>query len=191
MGTHRLVGITNSLRQTSLNRMTMALVDELLPAHCCMEMIDLRPLPFYDTDLEKQGYPRALQAIAATLAHADGVIITAPEYNHSIPAVLKNAIDWLSRVPQKPLNGMPVMILSATPGMLGGARMQYDLRRVLEAVGALPLVRPEVFIGHADSKFDAQGRCIDARTRDMVGAQIQAFEDWMERLAVSRQAVGV
>jgi chromate reductase, NAD(P)H dehydrogenase (quinone) len=176
----RLLGLTNSLRAGSYNRMVLDLVAELWLS-ATLQRHDLAALPFYEHDLEQAGMPGAVLRLAEAVRQVDGLVIASPEYNHSIPAVIKNAIDWLSRVADEPLGGMPVMLLSASSGLLGGARMQYDLRRVLDAVGALPLVRPEVFIGVAAQKFDAQGRCTDARTRDAVRHQIAAFAGFVER----------
>lgn len=180
----RLLGLTHSLRAGSYNRMTLDLVDELLPATGRLQRHDLAALPFYDPDLEQAGLPAAVSQLAQAMREADGIVIASAEYNHSIPAVIKNAIDWLSRVADEPLDGKPVMLLSASTGLLGGARMQYDLRRVLDAVGAMPLVKPEVFIGLAPQKFDAHGRCSDARTREAVRAQLGAFARFVGRCGV-------
>lgn len=180
MRPYRLAALTNSLRAGSYNRMALALVEELLPPGAALQWLDLRALPFYDTELEQaEGIPADVAQLGHALQQVDGLVIASPEYNHSIPARLKNALDWLSRLRERPLAGLPVMLLSASVGMLGGARMQYDLRRVLDTVGAPVLVQPEVFIGLAPQKFDAQGRCTDAATRQMVAAQLQAFELWM------------
>jgi chromate reductase len=179
MRTLNFTALTNSLRPNSLNRKVMSLVEELLPPHITIKWANPSALPFYDPDLEKQGIPKTIELFFKQFINVDGVIISCPEYNHSIPAALKNSIDWLSRSSDKPLDGMPVMILSATTGLLGGARMQYDLRRVLDAVGAFTLQKPEVFIGNADSKFDLNDRCTDIQTRSMVERQLQAFEAWV------------
>lgn len=177
----RVVGITNSLRPASLNRMALALAVELAPPGMAIGIVDIKPLPMHDPELEAQGLPAPVLALAETLRAADGVVLVSPEYNHSIPPAIKNCIDWLSRVKSDPWAGMPVMLVSATPGLLGGARVQYDLRRVLDAVGAVPMVRPEVFIGHADRKFDGEGRCTDDLTRSLLTAQLQAFGRWITR----------
>lgn len=177
----RIVGITNSLRLASLNRMTLAQAAELAPAGMAIEIADIKSLPMYDLELEAQGLPAPVLALADTLHQADGVVLVSPEYNHSIPPAIKNCIDWLSRVKSDPWAGMPVMLVSATPGLLGGSRVQYELRRVLDAVGAVPMVRPEVFIGHADRKFDPEGRCTDELTRRMLTTQLQAFGRWIAR----------
>lgn len=181
MPSYRLLGITNSLRAGSLNRQALALAHELLPQEATMAVHDLAGIPFYDIELERRGLPAEVQALARALHGCDGVVLCSPEYNHSIPAIIKNAIDWASRVPSLPFDGKPIMLLSATPGLLGGARVQYELRRVLDAVGATAMVKPEVFIGSADRKFDEQGLCTDERTRQAVAAQLKAFVLWVER----------
>lgn len=182
MRTLNFTALTNSLRPASVNRKVMGLVEELLPSHININWATPSLLPFYDPDLEKKGVPEPVELFFKQFINSDGVIISCPEYNHSIPAVLKNSIDWLSRSPNKPLDGMPIMILSATTGLLGGARMQYDLRRVLDAVGAFTLQKPEVFIGSADSKFDSNDRCTDIQTRSIVKKQILAFEIWVNKI---------
>ena len=181
VGHYRLLGITNSIRADSVNCWALHLVAELLPAAMGLKLHDLRALPFYDPELERQGWPQAVKDFATALLASDALVIASPEYNHSVPAVLKNAIDWMSRYRPEPLTDMPVMLISATPGLLGGARVQYDWRRILDAVGARPLVRPEVFIGAATRKFDSAGRCHDNGTRDMVTAQLMAFRKWVDR----------
>ncbi|HEY6355959.1 MAG TPA: NAD(P)H-dependent oxidoreductase, partial [Burkholderiaceae bacterium] len=116
----------------------------------------------------------------------DGLLFVTPEYNFSIPGGLKNVIDWLSRGEDQPLSGKPVAILSATGGPLGGARVQYDLRRVMLFVNAMALIKPEVFVGNVAAKFSADGQCIDEATRKIVGVQMAAFEQWIG--AVKRMA---
>jgi chromate reductase len=122
--------------------------------------------------------------LAQQIREADALLIASPEYNFSISGVLKNAIDWLSRVPAPPFKDKPVAILSATMGPLGGARQQYDLRKVLGSQDALVLVKPEVFIGQAQTKFDAEGKLTDAATRKAVTDQMLALERWIARVAL-------
>jgi len=121
----------------------------------------------------------AVAGLRKRIRQADGVLIATPEYNFSIPGGLKNAIDWVSRVDDQPFALKPVAMLSASPGPVGGARMQYDLRKVMLFLNAAPLVKPEVFIGGAGTRFDADGRCTDDSTRHVVGAQLLAFEQWI------------
>jgi chromate reductase len=181
MTSYQLLGLNGSFRKRSFNRMALDLVQSLLPPCCEYATADFSALPFYCPDRDGEPVPGAAAALNAAVREADGLVIACPEYNHSLPAALKNAIDWLSRMEPRVLEGKPVMILSAATGILGGARVQYELRRVLDAVGALPLVKPEVFIGLAQSKFDATGRCVDPGTRQAVERQLAAFWEWIER----------
>ncbi len=107
------------------------------------------------------------------------MLIVTPEYNFSIPGVLKNALDWISRGADQPFAFKPVAILTASPGPLGGARVQYDLRKVMLFMNAQVLAKPEVFIGGAAGKFDADGRRTDETTRKFVGDQMLALQQWI------------
>lgn len=179
MSTLDIVALCGSLRAGSLNRMALRLVQESLPPTMKMEIAEWRDLPAFDGDVLAQGQPPAAAALRERVRRADGLVIASPEYNFSIPGGLKNAIDWLSRGEDQPFSGKPVMLLSASGGPLGGARLQYDLRKVLLYVNAMPLIKPEVFIGMAQTKFDAQGQCTDETTRKFVAAQVAAFEKWI------------
>ena len=179
MTTLDIVGLCGSLRKASLNRSALRLAGELMPASMKLDIVDWREVPVFDGDVLTQGLPPAVAALKERIRRADGVVIATPEYNFSVPGGLKNVIDWLSRGDDQPWAHKPVAILSATPGPLGGARMQYDLRKVMLFLNAMPLVKPEVFIGMAAGKFDAEGRCTDEGTRKFVGDQMAAFEKWI------------
>lgn len=170
-----IVGICGSLRGPSLNRMLLNLAGECLPSGSALHICDWAAVPPFNADLMAQGLPAPVVALRERLRQADAVIIATPEYNFSIPGMLKNAIDWVSRGDDQPLLHKPVAILSATPGPLGGARVQYDLRKVLLFMDAAVLVKPEVFVGFAQQKFDAQGQCTDDTTRGFVQAQMDAL----------------
>ena len=119
------------------------------------------------------------------LAHperADGVLFASPEYNFSVTGVLKNAIDWLSRTSPQPFKDKPVAMFSVTGGPVGGARNQYDLRKIMGCLEAIALPRPEVFIGLSATKFDAEGKLTDAMSRKVMGDQLLAFEAWIRRV---------
>lgn len=179
MSTLDIVGICGSLRSGSINRMALNLAAESLP----MEVVEFRDVPLFNADVLAAGAPPVVTALNERLRRADGIVIATPEYNFSIPGVLKNLIDWISRDKQQAFSQKPVAILSASPGPLGGPRVQYDLRKVLLFVNAMTLVKPEVFIGSAPTKFDAAGRCTDDPTRQFVAAQMQAFEKWIAGVA--------
>jgi chromate reductase len=110
------------------------------------------------------------------------VLLATPEYNYSIPGVLKNAIDWASRPPEHPFQGKPVSIIGASPGAVGTARAQYHLRQCFVFLDALVLNRPEVMIAAAHTRFDAEGRLTDDPTRDFLRAHLEALRDWVVRL---------
>lgn len=188
MTTLKIVGLCGSLRAGSINRMALNLAGELMPASMRLEVVDWRDIPMFDADLLAQGVPAAVQTLAEQLRSADGVLIATPEYNFSLPGAFKNALDWISRGGNQPFANKPVAMLSATPGPLGGARVQYDLRRVMLFLNAMVLVKPEIFIGGAGPKFDASGRCIDDTTRQFVGAQMAAFENWIKATAAMNAA---
>ena len=174
-----IVGICGSLRKASLNRAALRLAGELMPPTMKLDIIDWRGVPVFDGDVFAQGLPPAVATLRERLHRADGIVIATPEYNFSVPGGLKNFIDWVSRGDDHPWTGKPVAMLSASGGPLGGARMQYDLRKVMLYLNAAPLVKPEVFIGMAGTKFDAEGRCNDEGTKKFVGDQMAAFERWI------------
>jgi chromate reductase len=139
--------------------------------------------PLYDGDLEARGIPAPVIAMADAVRAADGLIICTPEYNNSVPGVLKNAIDWLSRVPKQPFSDKPVALQSASPGQFGGARSQLALRPALATLNAFVLNRPGVLVGQARSKFDeGSGELTDADTLEQIRKQLAAFEAFVRRL---------
>ena len=138
--------------------------------------------PLYNADVQAAGFPADVTALADAVRAADGVIFCTPEYNFSLPGGLKNALDWVSRLPNQPFAGKPVAIQSASPGPLGGARVQYDLRRMLLFLDAATLVKPEVFVGGCASRFDENtGALTDEATRGFVRQQLAAFASLIER----------
>lgn len=179
--TRTVIGLCGSLREQSFNRSALRLAQELLPGNLEMVVPDWRQIPIFDADALAHGEPPLVSELKRQIREAAGVVIATPEYNFSIPGGLKNLIDWLSRGADQPFANKPVALFSAATGPLGGARVQYDLRKVLLFVNAAVLPKPEVFIGAAASKFDAQGRCTDVATRQFMADQMQAFERWIER----------
>ena len=178
-----LLGIPGALRAGSTNRLLLAEARRSFgPA--VMTEANLR-LPLYDGDLEDaQGIPPEVQALADQIRAADAIVIATPEYNKSFPGVLKNALDWVSRTKGGPWRDKPVAILSATMGPLGGGRHQYELRKILGSQDALVLVKPEVFINMAHTKFDGEGRLTDEPTRKMLADQMAALQRWIGRVAL-------
>lgn len=178
----RILGICGSLRAQSYNRHSLMAAAECMPARMRMTLGSLAGVPLYNGDIEAQGIPAEVQRLADEVRQADALLIASPEYNFSISGVLKNAIDWVSRTSSQPFKDKPVALLSATAGPVGGARHQYELRKILGCLEAIVLPKPEVFIGLCVSRFDDQGRLTDAPTRAFIAAQMRAFEKWIDRI---------
>ena len=157
---------------------------DLLPPRVTLAEAPIADLPPYNDDVrEEQGYPEAAARLRAQIAAADAVVFISPEYNYSIPGVLKNAIDWASRPPDQPFKNKPVAVLGASTGVIGTARMQYHLRQSMVFVEALPLNKPEVMITFAAQKFDGSGRLSDEPTREIMRQQLEALATWVRRLS--------
>ena len=171
----RIAGFTGSLRQGSYNKAALRAAGELMPDGSELEIVDLADLPFLNEDVEAAGVPVSVEAFKQKLGGADGVLIATPEYNYSIPPVLKNALDWASRGKEPPLYGKPLAIMSASPGMFGGARAQYHLRQVCVSLNLIPLNKPEVMIARANTKFSAEGVLEDERTRQAIKKLLEAL----------------
>src|SRR5471030_904247 len=173
----RFVTLLGSLRQGSVNGALTRALPTLAPADVSIEHLgSVWDFPHYDADLQAEGFPEQVTAMGEAILAADAVIIVMPEYNYSVPGVLKNALDWLSRLPQTPFAGKPVAIQSASPGALGGARAQYHLRQVLVFLDAHVLNKPEIMIGQAGTKLDVEsGTITDETTRNFVTAQLEAL----------------
>jgi chromate reductase, NAD(P)H dehydrogenase (quinone) len=180
----RVLGISGSLRRGSFNTAALRAARELVPTGMDLEIYEgLREIPPYDDDLRQgQGYPPAVAELRARIKAADALLIATPEYNYSVPGVLKNAIDWASRPPEQPFDGKPIAIMGASPGALGTARAQYHLRQMFVFLNGMVLNRPEVMIAQAGTRFDAEGRLTDEKTREFVQALLVALKDWTERL---------
>ena len=172
-----IVGFTGSLRRNSYNKAALNAAKELLPAGANLEILDLASIPFFNEDVEAEGIPEVVAQFKSKLAAADAILISTPEYNYSIPPVLKNALDWASRGGEFPLNGKPLAIMSASPSLFGGARVQYHLRQVCVVLNLMPLNKPEVFIMSAHTKFDASGKLTDEYTRGAITKLLQALVD--------------
>jgi chromate reductase len=178
----RVLGICGSLRKASYNRAALHAAAELMPAGMSLSVAEIADLPLYDQDVFDAGLPEPVQRFRAEVAAADALLVAAAEYNFSMSAALKNAIDWGSRPPNQVFQDKPIAILSATTGPLGGARVQYELRRVFTSLWGHVLPRPEVFIGNAASKFDADGRLTDGATAQFLNDMLKGFEQWVRRM---------
>jgi len=163
-----ILGISGSLRKGSYNSMALRAAQKLAPAGTSIEIVDIRAIPMYDDDVRAAGEPSAVTALKAQVRAADAVLLVTPEYNFSIPGVLKNTLDWLSRPPELPFDGKPVAIMGASLGPLGTARVQYHLRQVLVYMNTFTVNKPEVFIGQAAGKFNAAGELTDETTAKFI-----------------------
>lgn len=142
-----------------------------------IRILNYGEIALYNGDDETaNGIPERVQEIAGMIEEADGLLFATPEYNFSIPAALKNLIDWVSRVKPLPLSGKPMAVMGAAAGPIGTGRVQYDLRKVLNALNGKIVNKPEVFVGLAGSKFDGNGDLTDNTTRAFVGKLVVALE---------------
>jgi chromate reductase len=177
-----VLGVAGSLRQKSYNRAALQAAIELAPPGMTIETFDLAPIQPYNEDVKERGFPPAEQEFLERIRAADALLFVTPEYNRGAPGVLKNAIDWASRPPDQPFNGKPTAIFGASPGMVGTAVAQYDLRRCLGVLNALLLNTPSVMIAQAGQKFDDQGRLTDQPTREFIGKLLVALAEWTRRV---------
>jgi chromate reductase len=183
--TLNVITICGSLRKGSFNAMLQRALPALAP-----EGMSIKPapsfaeLPLYNADIQATGFPAPVNTLADAIRAADGVIIVSPEYNFSIPGGLKNAIDWVSRLPNQPFAGKPIALQSVSPGPLGGGRVQYDLRRAMVFLDAFVLNKPEIFVGGCAAKIDEKtGEIKDEATRNFIKQQLVAFAKLIERLS--------
>lgn len=177
MDTIKIVGFTGSLRKGSYNRGALRAAGELLPQGAGLEILDLSEIPFFNQDLEGGELPASVTEFKKKIAGADALLIATPEYNYSIPPVLKNALDWASRDATRPLSGKPAALFSVSSSALGGARAQYHLRQVAVVLNLKLLNQPEVFISFAREKFDADGNLQDENTKKYLSALVNALVD--------------
>jgi chromate reductase, NAD(P)H dehydrogenase (quinone) len=175
----KIIAISGALRKASTNTGLLRALIDLAPAEMTIELVTLHGIPIYDGDDEKaSGKPQAVKDLDALIRAADGVIIATPEYNFSIPGVLKNATDWLSRG-GSPFKWKRVGVLGSADGPLGTGRSQYHLRQNLQALEAITMPKPEIFVGNASAKFDADGNLTDEDTKRRLAAWLASFAEWV------------
>lgn len=172
-------GFAGSLREGSYNRALLRAARELAPEGMEVRIFDrMNEVPLYDADVEADGDPEGVTALKAAIREADALLIATPEYNHGVPAVTKNALDWASRPPRPHvLDGKPTAIMGASPGGFGTVRSQILLRTTLTAVNAPTVRHPQVHVSKAADKFDADGTLTDAATRDRVADLLEALAE--------------
>lgn len=164
----KILGICGSLRQESYNLKLLKNCISLLEESQHLEIALLHEIPLYNEDVEKMGFPNSVKELGQKIANADALLFACPEYNYSVPGVLKNTIDWVSRLPEKPFLGKKAAIIGASPGRLGSARAQYHLRQIGVFVDLRFLNRPEIMLGEAHTKFNEQGLLIDAGAQGLL-----------------------
>ncbi len=163
-----ILGFAGSLRKNSYNKALLHAAVELVPRDAKLEIFDIEGISPFNQDLETK-MPEKVQKFKASIKAADAILIATPEYNYSIPGVLKNAIDWASRpYGDNSFEGKPVTVMSASTGTLGGARAQYHLRQIFVFLNMYPVNRPEVIVTFASQKIDEEGRLIDETTRKLI-----------------------
>ena len=184
-----VLGFAGSLRAGSYNKKLLASMPELAPRDMRIEIFDLKDIPLYNADIDRDGVrPTAVEAFKRAIADADGLLIVSPENNHSVPGVLQNAIDWASRPGLKSvLKDKPVAIAGVSTGALGAARAQQQLKLVLMSTLSLVMPHAGVTVGNAATKFDERG-LIDPPTREFVAAFLSEFERWVQRVGVAPAA---
>jgi chromate reductase, NAD(P)H dehydrogenase (quinone) len=147
-----------------------------------IETADIRAIPVYDEDVRAAGLPDVVQKLRESILKADALLLVTPEYNYSIPGVLKNAIDWASRPPNQPFADKPLALMGASGGPSGTMRAQYHLRQVAVFLDMHVLNKPEVFVRSAQEKVDASGNLTDEATRKVIAEQLVALAAWTRRL---------
>ena len=181
----RILGFAGSLRKQSYNRALLSAANEMVPDGVTLEIFDLEGIPPFNQDLELQP-PDKVKEFKAKIRTADAILIVTPEYNYSIPGVLKNAIDWASRpYGNNAFDGKPVAVMGASVGMLGTARAQYDLRRSFVFLNMFPLNQPEVLVPFAQDKVDGNGRVTDEKTRKKIKELLERLVAWTKRIKLA------
>jgi len=180
--TVKILGFVGSLRKGSFNKALMRAAVELAPDDAKIGVFDLEGIPPFNQDLESKP-PQIVKDFKAKIRKADAILIASPEYNYSVPGVLKNAIDWASRPHgDNAFEGKPVAVMSASIGRLGGARAQYHLRQSFVYLNMHPLNRPEVMMPFAQEHIDTDGKVTDQDTRQLIRKLLEALVQWTRKL---------
>jgi chromate reductase len=176
-----ILGISGSLRKASYNSAVLRAAQQLTPGSTMIALADITAIPMYNEDVRDKGLPPCVIRLVEQISTADAVMIATPEYNYTIPGVLKNAIDWVSKAPEQPFRHKPIAIMGASMGAIG-TRAQYDLRKVFVFLDAHLLNQPEIMVAAAHTRFDAEGHLTDETTRKLIKEQIVALKEWAMRL---------
>jgi chromate reductase, NAD(P)H dehydrogenase (quinone) len=179
----RILGIAGSLRRESYNRSASHAATQLAPEGAIVEIFQLDGIPGFNQDDEQNPSAKVVE-LKKRIRESDAILFVTPEYNYSVPGVLKNAIDWASRpYGDSSWNGKPAAIMGASIGNIGTARAQYHLRQMMVFLNMFPLNQPEVMIGNAADRFDAQGNLTDETTMEYIRKLLQSLVDWTRRFA--------
>ncbi len=180
--TQHVLGFAGSLRKKSYNRMLLQEAMKLAPLQMEIEVFDLSQIPLFNEDLSSP-LPKPVIDFKNKIKKADGILIVTPEYNYSIPGVLKNAMDWASRPSgQNSFDDKPVAVMGSTPFMLGSSRAQYHLRQTFVFLNMHQLNKPEVMVPFVAEKFNEKGELVDEKTKEKIKEALQAFSIWIARL---------
>lgn len=178
-----IAGISGSLRAQSMHRGILRAVNKsLVEKNIEFTAIEIKDFPLYDQDVNAQGIPAVVQKAHEQLAAADAIVLASPEYNYSVSGVLKNAIDWFSRIEGQAFNGKAVAIMGASPSGIGTARSQYHLRQILVFMNAFIVNKPEVMIANAFDKFDGDGNLTDESTLKFIDKALGSLLDLSAQL---------
>ena len=177
-----ILAFAGSLRKGSYNRALLQAVSESVPKDASLEIFELDGIPPFNQDLESS-VPDKVKEFKRKIKGADALLIVTPEYNYSVPGVLKNAIDWASRpYGDNSFENKPVAIMSASTGILGGARAQYHLRQSLVFLNMFPVNKPEIFVTSAAQKFDDKGKLLDQKTGELIAQLLSNLVVWTRKL---------
>ena len=180
-----ILGFAGSLRHGSYNRALLREALELVLHDANLEIFEINGIPPFNQDLESSP-PEEVKEFKRKIKAADALLIVTPEYNFSIPGVLKNAIDWASRpYGDSAFEGKPVAMMSASTGMLGGARAQYHLRQSFVFLNMYPVNKPEVFVTFATQKFDESGSLIDGKAKELIRELLDTLVAWTRKLKIT------
>jgi chromate reductase len=186
----RILGIAGSLRRESYNRSALRAAAEVAPEGATVDIFDLDGIPGFNQDDERNP-PAKVVELKKRIREADAILIVTPEYNYSVPGVLKNAIDWASRpYGDSAWDGKPAAIMGASIGNIGTARAQYHLRQMMVFLNMFPLNQPEVMIANAAERFDAQGNLTDETTKEYIRRLLQSLADWTGQIAKPKVTSG-
>ena len=178
-----ILGFAGSLRKGSYNKSILSAALEIVSGDAALEIFDLEGIPPFNQDLEGNP-PERVRDFKAKIRAADAILVATPEYNYSIPGVLKNAIDWASRpYGDNAFDGKPVAIMGASLGMLGTARAQYHLRQCFVFLNMYPLNRPEVMVPSADEKIGRDGKVTDEKTKKKIRELLESLVTWTRRMS--------